>query len=99
MARPHAGTPAERQGLRTNSEQDEEGMQVLKHHLQPPPLTHLRAEAVDRMLSEPLTTVVPRAPPPSSFIIFRYVICNGLFSGSPFPITSSPHFLSSKAVS
>lgn len=59
--------------------------------MQPPPLTQLRAEAVDWMLSKPLSTVVPRAPA-SCFIIFRYVIHNGLFSGSPFSITSNPTF-------
>lgn len=57
--------------------------------MQPPPLCRLRAEALDRMLSERPSTVVRRAPPPPSF---SCVIGNVLFLGSPFPITSNLTF-------
>lgn len=44
-------------------------------YLQPPPLTHLRAEAVDWMLSEPLSTVVPRALP-RTFLFHHLLQCD-----------------------
>lgn len=82
-----------RQDLGTSGERDEMGTQVLSTHLQPSPLCHLRAEALDRMLSERPSIVAPRAPPHSSSTIFCCLTVMYFSWGDPFQSPPTLTFL------